>query len=55
MNGIGPGPVRTEFNKELSKDPRKREEYECKLPLKRFAEAEEVSAVVLLLASDASS
>ena len=55
VNGIGPGPVRTEFNKELWKDPRKREEYECKLPLKRFAEAEEVSAVALLLASDASS
>jgi len=54
VNGIGPGPVRTEFNKELWTDPKKREEYEVKLPLKRFAEAEEISGVALLLASDAS-
>jgi len=55
VNGIGPGPVRTQFNKELWTDPKKREEYESKLPLKRFAEAEEISGIALLLASDASS
>jgi len=55
VNGIGPGPVRTDFNKEVWVDPRKREEYESKFPLKRFAEAEEISGVALLLASDASS
>ncbi|HSA77685.1 MAG TPA: SDR family oxidoreductase, partial [Nitrospirota bacterium] len=35
VNGIGPGPVRTQFNKELWTDPRKREEYEARLPLRR--------------------
>jgi len=55
VNGIGPGPVRTQFNKELWVDPKRREEYEARLPLKRFAEAEEIAGVVLLLASNASS
>jgi NAD(P)-dependent dehydrogenase (short-subunit alcohol dehydrogenase family) len=54
VHGIGPGPVRTEFNKELWKDPKRREEYELKLPLKRFAEPEEISGIALLLASDVS-
>jgi NAD(P)-dependent dehydrogenase (short-subunit alcohol dehydrogenase family) len=55
VHGIGPGPVRTEFNKELWVDPKKRAEYEAKLPLKRFAEADEISGIALLLASDAAS
>jgi len=55
VNGIGPGPFRTEFNRVVWEDPRKREELESKLPLKRFAEAEEISGVALLLASDVSS
>ncbi len=55
VHGIGPGPVRTEFNKELWTDPQKRAEYEARLPLKRFAEAEEISGIALLLASGAAS
>jgi NAD(P)-dependent dehydrogenase (short-subunit alcohol dehydrogenase family) len=55
VNGIGPGPVRTQFNVELWEDPKNREDYESRLPLKRFAEPEEISGIALLLASDASS
>lgn len=55
VNGIGPGPVRTQFNVELWEDPKKREEYESKLPFKRLAEPEEIAGVALLLASEASS
>jgi NAD(P)-dependent dehydrogenase (short-subunit alcohol dehydrogenase family) len=55
VNCIGPGPVRTQFNVELWQDPKNREAYESKLPLKRFAEPEEIAGIALLLASDASS
>ena len=55
VNGIGPGPARTQFNIELWEDPKNREQYESKLPLKRFAEAEEITGIALLLASEASS
>jgi len=55
VNGIGPGPVRTQFNVELWEDPKNREEYESRLPLKRFAEPEEITGIALLLASEASS
>jgi len=55
VNGIGPGPVRTQFNVELWEDPKNREQYESKLPLKRFAEPEEITGIALLLASEASS
>ena len=55
VHGIGPGPVRTEFNKELWTDPAKRADFEARLPLKRFAEAEEISGIALLLASDTAS
>jgi len=55
VNGIGPGPVRTQFNVELWEDPKKREKYESKLPFKRLAEPEEIAGVALLLASEASS
>ena len=55
VNGIGPGPVRTQFNVELWEDPKDKEDYESKLPLKRFAEPEEITGIALLLASEASS
>ncbi len=55
VNGIGPGAVRSQMNTELWADPKKREEYESKLPIKRFAEVEEITPIALLLASDASS
>ena len=55
VNGIGPGPVRTQLNTELWEDPKNKEEYEAKLPIKRFAESEEITGIALLLASEASS
>ncbi len=55
VHGIGPGPVRTAFNTELWTDPSRRAEYEARLPLRRFAEAEEIAGIALLLASDAAS
>ena len=56
VNAIGPGPVRTQFNTDLWEDPKKRAEYESKLTtFKRFAEADEISGIALLLASEASS
>ena len=56
VNAIGPGPVRTQFNTELWQDPKNRAEYESRLTtFKRFAEAEEICGIALLLASEASS
>jgi len=55
VNGIGPGPVRTQLNTELWKDPKNKEQYESRLPIGRFAEAEEINGIALLLASEASS
>jgi len=55
VHGIGPGPTRTQICAELWEDPKKREQYESKLPFKRFAEPEEITGIALLLASEASS
>ena len=55
VSGIGPGPVRTQLNTELWEDPKNKAEYEAKLPIKRMAEAEEITGIALLLASEASS
>lgn len=55
VNGIGPGPTRTELNRQCWEDPKAKAEIESKMPYKRFAEPEEITGVALLLASDASS
>ena len=55
VNGLGPGPTRTQLNKDCWEDPKVREEFESQMPFKRFAEPEELSGIALLLASDASS
>jgi NAD(P)-dependent dehydrogenase (short-subunit alcohol dehydrogenase family) len=55
VNGIGPGPTRTDFNRFLWEDPKVGKQYASTLPFKRMQEAEEITGVALLLASEASS
>jgi len=52
-NAIAPGFIKTEMTEELSEDLKK--SYLAGIPLKRFAEPEEVAKAALFLASDLSS
>ena len=53
VNAVAPGFVLTEMVEQLP--PEKREEYLNNVPLKRFADVEEVASLVSFLASDAAS
>jgi 3-oxoacyl-[acyl-carrier protein] reductase len=52
VNGIIPGLVDTDINKEISEDKQKKIEKEKEIPIKRIARAEEISKVALFLASE---
>jgi NAD(P)-dependent dehydrogenase (short-subunit alcohol dehydrogenase family) len=52
VNGIIPGLVDTDINKEIKDDKQKRTEKEKEVPIKRIARAEEISKVALFLASE---
>ena len=52
VNGIIPGLVDTDINKEIKGDKQKRIEREKEVPIKRIARAEEISKVALFLASE---
>lgn len=52
VNGIIPGLVDTDINKEIREDKQKRIEREKEVPIKRIARAEEISKVALFLASE---
>ncbi len=54
-NAICPGPVQTPLLAELLADPARRERRLVHIPLGRFAEAKEIAAAALFLASDESS
>jgi glucose 1-dehydrogenase len=52
VNGIAPGAIATEMNKDLLEDAQKKKEKEQKIPLKRIGQPEEIAKVALFLASD---
>jgi glucose 1-dehydrogenase len=52
VNGIIPGLVDTDINKEIKGDKQKRIEREKEVPIKRIARVEEISKVALFLASE---
>ncbi|MDY6906767.1 MAG: 3-oxoacyl-ACP reductase family protein [Chloroflexota bacterium] len=55
VNAIGPGMVKTGFSEPMWSNPDMRKAIESGIPLGRLAEPEEIMAVALFLASDASS
>jgi glucose 1-dehydrogenase len=55
VNGIGPGATVTEMNGAWTHDPEKRAAVESHIPLGRAAEAEEIAAAFLFLASSEAS
>jgi glucose 1-dehydrogenase len=52
VNGIAPGAIATDMNKELLEDDQKKKETEQRIPLKRIGQPEEIAKVALFLASD---
>ncbi|MEM9685099.1 MAG: SDR family oxidoreductase, partial [Pseudomonadota bacterium] len=55
VNGIAPGPVASEMNKSLTEDPDWTAMIERNVPLRRWADPEELAGAAIFLASDASS
>lgn len=54
VNCIAPGLIRTDFAKVLLEDPRRVEETNARVPLRRVGEADEIAGAVVFLASRAS-
>jgi NAD(P)-dependent dehydrogenase (short-subunit alcohol dehydrogenase family) len=52
VNGIIPGIVDTDINKEISENEQKRDQKIKEIPIKRFAHPKEISKVALFLASE---
>jgi glucose 1-dehydrogenase len=52
VNGIAPGAIATDMNKELLKNQQEREKKEQQIPLHRIGSPEEIAKVALFLASD---
>ncbi len=55
VNGIAPGAIATDMNKEILEDEQKRKEEEMRIPMHRIGRPEEIAKVALFLASDAAS
>ena len=55
VNGVAPGPIRTNIGRDLPKDPDAQEQAAERVPLRRWGEPEEVAGPVLFLASSAAS
>ena len=51
VNGIAPGAIATDMNKEILEDNEKKKQEEQKIPMHRIAQAEEIAKVALFLAS----
>jgi glucose 1-dehydrogenase len=52
VNGIAPGAIATDMNKDLLEDEEKKKEEEDKIPLHRIGRPEEIAKVALFLASE---
>jgi glucose 1-dehydrogenase len=52
VNGIAPGAIATDMNKEVLEDQQKKEEKEQKIPVHRIGQPEEIAKVALFLASE---
>ena len=55
VNGIAPGAIATDMNKEILEDEQKKKEEEMRIPMHRIGRPEEIAKVALFLASDAAS
>jgi glucose 1-dehydrogenase len=52
VNGIAPGAIATDMNKELLEDQEKKEKKEQGIPVYRIGQPEEIAKVALFLASE---
>ena len=52
VNGIAPGAIATDMNKDLLEDEQKKKQKEQSIPLKRIGQPEEIAKVALFLASE---
>ena len=52
VNGIAPGAIATDMNKEILEDEQKKKDEEMRIPMHRIGEPEEIAKVALFLASD---
>jgi glucose 1-dehydrogenase len=55
VNGIAPGAIATDMNKEILEDEQKKKEEQMRIPMHRIGSPEEIAKVALFLASDAAS
>ncbi len=55
VNAICPGFIETDMTKIVHKDPKFREEFVKRIPMRRFGRADEIGPLAVYLASDASS
>jgi glucose 1-dehydrogenase len=52
VNGIAPGAIATDMNKDILEDEQKRKEEEKKIPVHRIGQPEEIAKVAVFLASE---
>jgi glucose 1-dehydrogenase len=52
VNGIAPGAIATDMNKEILEDEKKKKEEEMRIPMHRIGRPEEIAKVALFLASN---
>jgi glucose 1-dehydrogenase len=55
VNGIAPGAIATDMNKDILEDEQKKKEEEERIPMHRIGRPEEIAKVALFLASDGAS
>jgi glucose 1-dehydrogenase len=55
VNGIAPGAIATDMNKDILEDEQKKDEEEMRIPMHRIGRPEEIAKVALFLASDSAS
>ena len=55
VNGIAPGAIATDMNKEILEDEQKKKEEEMRIPMHRIGRPEEIAKVAQFLASDGAS
>ena len=55
VNGIAPGAIATDMNKDMLEDEEKKNQEEQNIPMHRIGQPEEIASVALFLASPAAS